>query len=279
MRRAMVALPLLLQGCTSFFYYPDRHLYALPENYGIRYDTVHFPSSDGTDLVGIFLHTPAKTVKGTVVHFHGNAQNLSSHFGFSHWLTAHGYQVFLFDYRGYGGSKGKPSQDGLMRDGVAAIEYVRRRPDVDPNRLAIFAQSLGGAVAVASLASLEDRKGIRAVVLEDTFDSYRSMARDVLRRHWFTWPLQWLPWLAVSERHRPANYVDRLPACPVLVIHGDADHVVPYWLGERLFRRLREPKEFWKAPGADHLEAFTRLAPDFRPRLVAYLDRLVAAHP
>ena len=272
---ATLSIALLLQGCTSLFFYPDRHLYALPERFGVRYDTVHFPSTDGTELVGILMHATSPKPKGTVIQFHGNAQNVSSHFGYSYWLTAQGYQVFLFDYRGYGGSKGKPTEAGLVQDGIAAIEYVRRRPDVDGSRLVVWGQSLGGAVAVASLARLPDRSGVRALILEDTFESYRSIARDVLRRHWLTWPLQWLPWLLVSDRQKPAKYVDRLPKVPILVIHGDEDRVVPFRFGERLFARLKGPKEFWRVSGGVHLDAFTKYAEEFRPRLVAFLDRCV----
>lgn len=276
MKRLLVFLPVaLLEGCTGLFFYPDSRLYELPEHFGIKYETVHYPSTDGTDLVGAMLFASTPKVKGTVIHFHGNAQNMSSHFGFSYWLTTQGYQVFIFDYRGYGASKGKPTEAGLVQDGIATIEYVRRRKDVDPERLAIFGQSLGGAVAVASSGLLQDKSGIRAIVLESTFDSYRSIARDVLARHWLTWPFQWAPWICISNRYKPVKYLDRLPSCPILVIHGDADPVVPYTFGERLFAHLREPKEFWKVPGGGHTEAFMRFASTFRPRLVRFLDQAV----
>lgn len=275
-RLAPMAAALALSGCTGLFFHPTRALYQLPENFGVRYDTVRFRSTDGTELTGIFLYARSSPAKGTVVHFHGNAQNVSSHFGFSYWLTAHGYQVFVFDYRGFGGSQGRPGEEGLVQDGIAAIGYARRRPDVDPDRLAVWGQSLGGATAIASLGLLPDQAGIRAVILEDTFDSYRSIARSVLSRHILTWPFQWLPWLFVSDARKPADYLDRLPPCPVLVIHGGADRTIPIFFGERLFARLRQPKEFWKVDGGDHLEAFTRFAPAFRPRLVAFLDRAMA---
>lgn len=276
--RALAPLLILvsLSGCTNLFFFPDRHVYVQPERFGVHYDIVHFPSKDGTDLEGIFMHSRVTPVKGTVIHFHGNAQNLSSHFGYSYWLNHYGYQVFIFDYRGYGGSKGNPTQEGAVQDGIAAIEYLRTRPDVDRDRIAVWGQSLGGAISIASLGLLKDKSGIRAFILEDTFDSYRSIARDVLSRHWITWPLQWMPWLVISERHKPTKYLDRLPPCPVLVIHGDADKIVPYWLGQRLYQELREPKEFWTVHGGGHVEAFTRFETQFKPRLVEYLDKNVA---
>src|SRR5271167_4649680 len=136
MKRLLSLLPaLLFSGCTNLFFYPDSRLYELPEHFGVKYDTVKFHSTDGTELVGIFLHSSTSTVKGTIIHFHGNAENISSHFGFSYWLTAFGYQVFIFDYRGYGASHGKPSENGLVQDGIAAIDYARHRKGVDPSRL------------------------------------------------------------------------------------------------------------------------------------------------
>src|SRR5437879_2787088 len=143
--RSLWLLPsVMISGCTKFFFYPDRKLYGLPDQFGVKYETVRFQSADKTELVGIFLHSSTAPVKGTIIHFHGNAENVSSHFGFSYWLTSFGYQVFIFDYRGYGASQGKPTEHGLVQDGIAAIEYARRRKDVDPKRLVIWGQSLGG---------------------------------------------------------------------------------------------------------------------------------------
>ena len=95
----------------------------------------------------------ARQAKGTVVHFHGNAQNMSSHWQFVGWLARRGYNVFVFDYRGYGDSAGHAELQGVYADSHSALDYVRSRADVDPTRLLVLGQSLGGTNAIAVVGS------------------------------------------------------------------------------------------------------------------------------
>ncbi|MCX5794552.1 MAG: alpha/beta hydrolase [Elusimicrobia bacterium] len=274
MRRLPLLLaPLALAACTSVFFQPTRRFYVAPEEFKLEYETVRFRSQDGTGLTGLYLHASTAPVRGTVIQFHGNGENMTSHYAYAAWLAARGYNVFAFDYRGYGASQGIAGMRGAVEDGMAAVDYVMGRPDVDPARVAVWGQSLGGALAIAALGS---RRGpaVRALVLESTFDSYRDMAQDALSRSWLTWPLQWpLSRLLISDRYRPARYVDRLPPCRILVMHSEADQVVPFRLGQRLFSRLPEPKEFWRVERARHLEIFGDYGAVYRPRLTEFLDR------
>jgi fermentation-respiration switch protein FrsA (DUF1100 family) len=86
---------------------------------------------------------PVGPAKGTVVHLHGNAQNMSAHFSFTSWLPQAGFNLLIFDYRGYGKSGGTPSRAGLVLDSIAAIRYVQNRPNIAPNRVILLGQSLG----------------------------------------------------------------------------------------------------------------------------------------
>src|ERR1051325_11044653 len=144
-----------LTGCVQgAFYHPDRVLYDTPARLGLKYEQVTFASQDGTRLVGWFIpargYADPKRAKGTVVHFHGNAQNLSAHWQFVDWLPQRGFNLFVFDYRGYGASQGSPEPKGVFEDSLAALDYVRARPDVDPERLLALGQSLGGTNAIAA---------------------------------------------------------------------------------------------------------------------------------
>ena len=176
--RKLPLLFALLLGCSLFglsscaqqaFYYPDHADYGTPAQAGLQHEDIFFQSEDGTRLHGWFI--PAQNAGGliparaTIIHFHGNAQNLSAHKEAVQWLPAHGYNVFLFDYRGYGLSEGRPNQAGLFADSNAALNYVRSRPDVDKNRLLIFGQSLGGTNAIAAVGA-GNHAGIRAVAIE-----------------------------------------------------------------------------------------------------------------
>ena len=145
MKWVMLGLFSALQcGCVSrMFYYPDKQIYETPSQ---PFEEIQFASADGTRLHGWWI--PATIpVKGTVVYLHGNAANITGHYCQIEWLPASGYNVFLFDYRGYGKSEGQPSRRGVYADCVAAMDYAAKRAD----RLFASGQSLGGANAMAVL--------------------------------------------------------------------------------------------------------------------------------
>jgi fermentation-respiration switch protein FrsA (DUF1100 family) len=269
MRTALlITLVLALSGCNGLFYYPDQVAYSRADRLGTPCEEVSFTSADGTRLHGWFLPAQGER-KGTVVHFHGNAQNLTSHVGLVTWLPEEGYDVLAFDYRGYGRSAGAADREGLVLDGQAALDYARKRPDVDATRLLVFGQSLGGAVALATVGE-GDPRAVRGVAVDSTFGAYQGMANQTLGGTLVTYPFAWL---LVSGDHDPVDSLERLPPTPLLVLHGDADEVVPFEEGQALFERAAEPKRFVPVPGARHLDAvMSRVG---RGALLEFFDKCV----
>jgi fermentation-respiration switch protein FrsA (DUF1100 family) len=256
-----------MTGCVSrMFYHPDRVAYGTPAASGHRFEEVYFASRDGTALRGWFI--PARGAStGTVVHLHGNAANMSAHFPFVAWLPARGFNVFTFDYRGYGASAGRPERRGIYEDSLAAIEHVLARADVDPARVVVLGQSLGGANALAVLGR-EGTRGVKAVVADSAFFSYRSIVADKIGA---------MPGLSllrgplsravIGDELSPGDVVGRISPVPLLFLHGTADRVIPASHSQRLHEAASEPKTLWFIPGLDHTEAITD-----RP----WQDRIVA---
>jgi len=261
----------LLAGCTHLFFQPSKNILADPAQFGIKYETIKFRSGDGTELTGMFF-APASAPLGTIIHFHGNAQNMTAHFPYSSWLAGEGYNVFIFDYRGYGASGGRAALDGLVMDGKAALAHALKLPGAEPDKMIVFGQSLGGAIAVAAVAESGFKPS--AMILEGTFYSYRSVASAVLRRRWWSWPFSWLPWLAVSGRHSPAADISGI-SCPKLFIHSERDSIVPFEQGKKLYEAAGQPKEFWAVPSG-HIDAFYSRRETYGPKLAAYLKALAS---
>ena len=267
------------QGCVGrMFYYPDRTVYDTPSRHGLPYEEVTFRSPDGTKLSGWFVPAVGAP-KGTVIHFHGNAQNMTAHFAYVSWLPAEGFNLFVFDYRGYGRSEGRPERRGLYEDSVAAISYLQSRRDVDRDRVLVFGQSLGGANAIAAVGG-SGFSGIRGVAIESAFSSYREIIRDKLGQMPLLSLLKWpLSYILIGDSYSPDAVAGRIAPVPLLLIYGTDDPVVPYRHGKELYDRAGEPKELWTIDGGGHTEAFTEPGSPHRRRLVEFFDRALRGRP
>lgn len=259
-------------GCVqNVFFQPDRVVYDAPSRVGLAFEKVTFASRDGTPLAGWFIsaagYTHPRNAKGTVVHFHGNAQNMSSHWQFVGWLARQGYNVLVFDYRGYGESQGQADTRGVFEDSHSALDYVRTRADVDPMRLLVLGQSLGGTNAIAVVGS-GNRAGVKAVAIEATFYSYSSIASE---------KVPGAGWL-MRDDYSAAKYVAKLAPIPLLLIHGTADAVVPYRHSLRLLEAAQPPKTLLTVEGGAHLEAFApRSGPRYQAALLDFFEAALAA--
>ena len=265
-----------LFGCSGVFFQPYRGHAQTPENLGLMYEDVQFQAGDGTPLHAWFLPAEGKA-QGTILFLHGNAENISTHIMSVRWLPTRGFNVFLLDYRGYGASGGAASLSGVQDDMDAALRTVLARNDVNPDRVVVFGQSLGGAIAIHNVAHSPYRRHIRALVVESAFASYRQITHEKLADFWLTWPLQWpLSW-TVSDEYSPSAAVAGVSPIPLLIIHGDRDPIVPPLHGQRLYDLAREPKQLWVIPGGGHIQAFQSQI--YRDRFVAYLTEVLSESP
>lgn len=273
-RLAAVTAGLIVAACTGVFFQPHRLQVATPDQLGLAYQQAIFKTRDGLELLGWFL--PAKgSALGTVLQLHGNAENISTHFASLAWMPARGFNVFIFDYRGYGASEGDATLAGAQIDIDAALDALLARNDVDKDRIVMYGQSLGGALAAYYVAHSPRRDRLRALVLESTFSDYVEIAREKFADHWITWPFQWLPYLAVDDSFSPLPSMAKISPLPLLVLHGDQDRIVPVHHAKLLYDAALEPKQLWIVPGAGHIQATGD--PAVRDRLVAYLREVLAA--
>ncbi len=264
----IIFLSISLKGCTGLFFQPMKPLVRTPGDINLNYQDIHFTSQDGTNLHGWFL--PAEgPAHGTLLLLHGNAENISTHIGSVYWLPPRGFNVFLFDYRGYGQSAGKPDLQGAFQDIEAALLWLQNKPDIDPTRIVVLGQSLGGAMGAYVFANTGQSKIIRALILDSVFSDYRQIVREKLAGFWLTWPLQYpLSWL-VTGQYAPVEAIGRYRSTPVLLIHSKNDTVIPAHHATQLFARATPPKELWLMPEGRHIAALNQ--PETRNRLVNYL--------
>jgi fermentation-respiration switch protein FrsA (DUF1100 family) len=157
----------------------------------------------------------------------------------------------------------------------AALETLLARDDIDKTRVVMYGQSLGGALAAYYVEHSARRGELRALILESAFSDYTDIAREKFTDHWFTWPFQWIPLIAVDDSFSPLPGMAKISPLPLLVLHGDRDPVVPVQHGQRLYDAAREPKQLWIIPGAGHIQ--TTGDPAVRNRLVVYLRAVFEA--
>ena len=243
-------------------YFPSAAVPA-PHTLGLRHvEAVTLSTIDGLELAGWFVHRPeSPSPPPTVLVFNGNAGNRAHRALLAEALQRRGLQVLLFDYRGYAGNQGTPSERGLAADSRAAHAFLAARPDVDPSRLVYFGESLGAAVAV----DLAVEHPPAALVLRSPFT---SMA-DVGQYHYPFLPVRAL----VRDRFASIDRIDRIDV-PLLVIAGERDAIVPARQSRRLYEAAAGPKELVMLPDADHNDLELMAG----ERMIDAVVRFVSAH-
>ncbi len=255
----------------SMFYYPDREEYDSPERVGLAYEHVFFNSANGTLLSGWFIPAVGvaspRDAKGTVIHLHGNAQNMTAHWSFAEFVPGRGYNLFTFDYRGFGDSApGRPDPKGVFDDSVAALDYLRARTEIDTGKLFVFGQSLGGMLAIA--ASGASPKGIRAVLAEAPFHSYSQTVKDKMPGST----------LVLEDTWTATAFVAKIAPIPLLLIHGTRDMVVPYSHSVKLLAEAGEPKRLVTIEGGDHIDSMVEHVHGrkYQDMMIAFFDSTLA---
>jgi hypothetical protein len=202
---------------------------------------------------------------GHVLLCHGNAGNIGDRLLHARLLTDVGLDVFSFDYRGYGRSTGSPSEEGTYNDARAALLALAGQEGVDPRRVLYLGESLGGGVAVA----LAREAPPRGLILLSTFTSVRDMGR-------VHYPI--IPTHAVPDAYPSLRRIRDLE-CPLLVLHGDRDEIVPIEQGKALYAAAPEPKRLHVFPGAGHNDLLNRAGREWAATIAQWVRGLPEPSP
>jgi hypothetical protein len=220
----------------SLMYFPDARRLP-PAAAGLpQAEEIALVSSDGEKLLA--WHVPPRGDRPVVIYFQGNAGALDLRVGRFGWLIEDGTGLVALNYRGYGGSSGRPSEQGFIRDAIAAYDFAAAR--YGAKRIVLFGESLGTAAAIALAAAHE----VGGLILDAPFTS----AADVGAAAYPFAPVRWL----INDTWRSDLRIGRVRA-PVLVLHGARDRVVPLRFGEALFALANEPKHIVRFPEGGHV--------------------------
>ncbi len=215
-------------------FYPDKKISDIPSDFGLKYDDITFYSIDDKKLNGWFI--PDDKPLATIIYCHGNAGNISHRIDIAKLLNSMGFNVFLFDYRGYGKSKGIPGEKGLYLDAEAAYDYLSMRDGVDKDRIILYGESLGGGVAY----DLALKRKVSAVITFGAFASIADMADVAFPKI----PLKHF----ITMKFDNISKVKAIK-CPKLIIHSADDTTVPFDQAKKLFESASQPKEFFETSG------------------------------
>ena len=254
---ALVAYAVLVAGCAmmqrSLMYFPDSDLMSLPEGF----QAVNVRTSDHYELIS--WYRPAQNGFPTLVYFQGNGGNISHRIHKTRPLFESGYGLMLVGYRGYGGNPGSPTEEGLYLDARAALDYLQAR-DIPKEQLVLVGESLGSGVAVRMASQIK----VKAVILEAPYTS----TVDVGQAAYFFLPVR----LLMYDRFPSIDLIGRIQV-PLLLIHGEADNIIPIRFGRRLFEAAKQPKAAHFIAGAGHNDLFEHGLTDIELDFLARLPR------
>lgn len=264
-----------ISSCSNLFYQPSRTFYADPEKYVSKLENIWFNSKDATELNGWWMPAAIKP-KGSIVFFHGNAQNISAHFLNLVWITQYGYNVFIFDYRGYGQSDGVPNQRGVHQDALAGLNegWKLHQKVVPYGKFIVYGQSLGGIISLRAIPDFEQNNKIDLIVQDSTYLSYQKMGFDKLSDSWLTFLFSPLGYVIVSDEYASDKVLKDIKN-PLLVIVGEKDRVVPAKFGKEIYKKsVSKKKWIWKIEDGDHIDVFASHGQKYRLEFLKLLSEL-----
>jgi alpha-beta hydrolase superfamily lysophospholipase len=243
-------------------FYPeiDREVAVTPAAARLQYTDIRLKSSDGIDLHGWYV--PAPQPRGVVLFLHGNAGNISHRIDSLEMFHRLGYSTLIFDYRGYGNSSGKPSEQGTYRDAEAAWRYLTEHMQIPEHRIVLFGESIGGAIA----AWLAARKKPGALVISSCFTSVPDLGQQLY---------PYLPVRLLARIRYDTQESLRSVSAPVLIAHSPEDDIIPYEHGQALFAAANPPKHFIELAGG-HNEGFIFMRRSWVKALGDFLDEHIA---
>jgi len=230
-------------GLAALFLLQRSLLFPIPQTVRTSPEAAGFPeaeehiltTADGEKI--IVWHLPAKPGHPVVLYFHGNGDFLAGFFGRFRDVIANGTGIVALSYRGYAGSSGQPSEQGLLQDCAAAYAFTAGRYSAD--RIVVWGFSLGSGVAVALAAE----QPVGKLILEAAYTSIADVAASVFP----IFPIR----LGLRDAFHSDARIARVKA-PLLIMHGARDATIPIAFGERLFALAREPKQFVRFPEGGH---------------------------
>lgn len=238
-------------------YFPMRQIEYTPKEVGLSYEDIFFKTEDGVELNGWFI--PAERARSTILFLHGNAGNISHRFEKIQIFHDLDLNVFIFDYRGYGKSRGSPSENGLYLDAKAAYDHLVSKEGIRKDEIILFGESLGGSVAV----DLASKREVKAIIVESTFSS----AKDIARRIY-----PFIPQFFITSDFDSVKKIKDV-RIPKLIIHSVDDEIVPFDLGQKLFEIAPSPKTFLKLRGG-HNTAFLDSEAEFKQGIRSFVSSL-----
>ncbi len=268
---AYIGLAIVLYiGQSNLVFMPSIDILETPETIGLNFEDIQLTTKDNVNLAAWFV--PAKNQgligKGVILFCHGNGGNIGSRVSYLPIFRELGLATFLFDYRGYGKSEGKPSEEGTYADVEAAWQYLTQERKIPSKKIIIYGESLGGAIA-SYIAQKNEQREIKStaaggLILASTFTSISDRASELY------------PFLPIRLISRFSfNSIDRLPTIkiPVLIIHSTDDQIIPFSHGDRNFQVANEPKKLIKLSG-DHNNGFLDSLEIYRTGLNEFIQRL-----
>ena len=244
----------IVTGCSKNAIFPtDTTVYDTPDNYAYPYEEFYFSSSQEAMLRGWLFKSKGPS-QGVIVVTNGMHYNMSDRFKKWTWVLEQGYDLFIYDFRGYGASIGEVDMFGFVDDVSAAISYAHSLDEDLP--MVVVGQSMGGSFVIDAVAKME-YPYVRLLIIDSTMFGFAQASKEIIKRYFLLWPLYWVPDVITPVGIDAIDFVDKTNT-PMLFLAGLQDSIIPYDHSIELYLKAKEPKALWLVEDAEHVECICK---------------------